>query len=158
MAGKMLLGCQYLLHRAEGVLIEIPPLRERTDDVPPLAEHFYRRIAPPPAQGRPSLSDDVIACLQRYDWPGNVSELRSVVRGMVGLSNGNAVTRDMLPRSIIASHPPESDKALIALSGDFRQMQRQLVQNVLLRFDGNKTATANALGLNRRKLYRLLGD
>jgi two-component system NtrC family response regulator len=149
--------CRAILDRAGGVLIQIPPLRERVDDIQPLAERFLHQLAARLSQ-RKSLTGEAMECLLRYAWPGNARQLQNAIRHSAYCARGETITRDALPAPLRSAARGDVDTVQVPLTGDFRETQRQLVRCVVTRFDGNKTAAAKALGLNRRKLYRLLDE
>ncbi len=138
--------------------LAVPPLRERRDDVGPLASHFVRRFAE--EHGRPALtlSADALAALEAHPWPGNVRELENVVQRAVILSETPTITSDLLPPSV-AGDPEEDDEATGGMGGyheAVRLFKRRLLREALEAHDGSRTGAAGALGLNRTYLSRLL--
>jgi DNA-binding NtrC family response regulator len=156
-ANEEFLLARAILDRWNGRLIEIAPLRSRPADIVPLAGTFLRQVGAglrrPAPQG---FSEDAIACLKGYEWPGNIFELRMAVRHAVQLCEATVISRKDLPHSVKSAEPRNEQFVQVPLLRDFRETQRQLACNAVARFGGNKTAAAHALGLNRRKLYRLL--
>jgi two-component system nitrogen regulation response regulator GlnG len=92
-----------LLYRLNVFTIRLPPLRERTEDLPMLIEHFVRRASQKARKPMPSLCSETLRLLQAYDWPGNVRELQSTIKSALVLARGNVVTPDCLPDSV--RHP-----------------------------------------------------
>jgi len=140
-----------LFFRINVLSVEVPPLRDRRDDIPLLTNHFLRTI------GRDWTLDEAAAsALSRYSWPGNVRELHNVIERASILADGNQVTLSELPH-LISNLPPD---ALIAASiGDtdnLDERERLHVQRVLNRENWNRNRTAEALGINRRSLFRLI--
>src|SRR5450759_741845 len=81
-----------LFYRLNVIPIEIPPLRERRDDIPPLVEHFVHKHAQRIGRRIERIEEDAVGVLQRYDWPGNVRELENTVERAVVLSTGSVLT------------------------------------------------------------------
>ena len=88
-----------LLYRIDVTRIELPPLRERSQDIPPLVYHLLAKCG-----GALTISDDAMRLLESYRWPGNVRELQNVIEQLVSLVNGRAVEPSDLPRTIVTSH------------------------------------------------------
>jgi DNA-binding NtrC family response regulator len=144
-----------LYYRLNVIPIHIPPLRERPEDIPLLAESFLRKHA----EGGPRrLSDAAMDRLKRGDWEGNARELENVIERAIALSEGSEIEPDVLPI------PPDAcgdqDEGESALK---RALERQLtlaeledlyIDEVLRRTGGNKVQAARILGINRRTLYR----
>jgi DNA-binding NtrC family response regulator len=140
-----------LYYRLNVITIDLPPLRERPEDIPELVEHFL--ATRPVGGGRCRIAPDALAALERYDWPGNVRELANVLERAQILAEGHVITTDDLPEGIVEV-PPEPGAA-----GDprrLRDVERRHVQDVLRKEKGNKVRAARALGISRRALYRLI--
>jgi DNA-binding NtrC family response regulator len=90
-----------LFYRLNVIHIQIPPLRQRREDVPVLLEHFLRHVSVAHGKERPSISDEALAHLAAYDWPGNVRQLRNVVERLVARSSTGVITPEDLPRAIL---------------------------------------------------------
>ena len=141
-----------LYYRLNVVTIEVPPLRDRREDIPLLVEHFLKqRTADGTASKR--LAPGVVDALCRYEWPGNVRELENVVERLVVLTPGTVVTQDRVPDEIraAAGFPPTRT------NGDgyrHKTGEQLMVEQTLRRFQGDKAKTARFIGWNRQKLYR----
>jgi DNA-binding NtrC family response regulator len=140
-----------LFYRLNVVTIDLPPLRERRDDIPELVEHFLttRQVGPSCCRMDPAA----MQALLRYAWPGNVRELANVLERAQILAEDRVITVDDLPESLVESPP------VAGAGGDpehLREVERRHVQEVLRREKGNKVRTAKALGISRRALYRLI--
>jgi transcriptional regulator with GAF, ATPase, and Fis domain len=151
-----------LFYRLNVFQIRIPPLRERTEDILPLAESFLdvmRRKTGRPAAG---ISKDARAWLLEYSWPGNVRELRNAIERALLLCDGGLITREHLPsgsaRPTAAANGNGSDtKPLLPPSGvDLAAVDRDLVGKALRQAKGNKSKAARLLGLTRSQLYTRL--
>ncbi|MEZ4335493.1 MAG: sigma-54 dependent transcriptional regulator [Sandaracinaceae bacterium] len=142
--------------------IVLPPLRERPEDLGPLAEHLLRRMAGPPRR----LDDEATRALRGHDWPGNVRELLNVLRRASLFAKGELIAaplvRQMLAASVFAharpSTPPSEPPPAWTESGSMRlaDVERQHIQRVLDELEGNITKAAAALGIDRRTLQRKL--
>jgi DNA-binding NtrC family response regulator len=136
-----------LLYRLDVVCIRIPPLRERSEDVPLLAEHFVK--AHSEVTGTPiRISSRAMDLLTQYPWPGNVRELRSVIFKTIVLASSSVIKPEDLP-CLIASKDPRTDQFVRSL-GD---VEKDHIVRVLQEVGGNQSKAAKILGINRRTLY-----
>jgi transcriptional regulator with PAS, ATPase and Fis domain len=136
-----------LYYRINVMSLGLPPLRQRTGDIPLLAEH----IAGPDWK----IDPDAMAALERYTWPGNVRQLINALERAKILADDRVILLDDLPPEVV--RPAETNGRATPVSADsLAAIQRSHVLEVLKRERGNKARTARALGLNRRSLYRLL--
>ncbi len=143
-----------LYYRLSVIVIAVPPLRDRRDDVPWLVHHFIRRIASETGRAEVAVSQEAMDALTAYDWPGNVRQLENAVMRAVSLSSSPILTASdfSLPsaeRSPAGARLP-SDGMTLA------DVKRWYVEKVLRDVGDNKQRAAEILGLNRRTLYRLL--
>jgi DNA-binding NtrC family response regulator len=140
-----------LFYRLNVVELNIPPLRERREDILPLAGHFITEFA----KGRARFSEAVSVCIERYPWPGNVRELRNAMERAVLLSRSEMILPEHLPARVreIAGQVPAPEPV------DARQLEeieRQAILQALRQHEFNRTETAKALGISRRALiYKL---
>ncbi len=141
-----------LWYRINVLPIILPPLRDRSGDVSLLVHHFL------PTGW--SIEADALEALQHYNWPGNVRQLRNVMDRATILATPPIVSLDDLPTEIIdqtGEIVPGTIAAAASATGDHLvDIERQHVQDVLQRCEGNKSLAARALGIHRRKLYRIL--
>ncbi len=154
--------------------IELPPLREREEDIPLLAGHFLRKHQRAGAEA-PALERDALDVLCRYDWPGNVRELENVIQRAIVVARGRPITVDALPPRLVlrsmglepqpaANERPASGEAAPA-GGDLpdgilpiAELERRAIENALRVLDGNVSLVARRLGLGRATLYRKLAQ
>ncbi len=140
-----------LFYRLNVVELHLPPLRERREDILPLANFFIGKLARNPAR----LAEATGVCLQNYSWPGNVRELRNTIERAVLLSQSELILPDHLPakfRDVLKSAVPAS--AIEAQQLD--EIERQAILAALAQHKFNRTETAKALGISRRALiYKL---
>ncbi|HEX6812170.1 MAG TPA: sigma-54 dependent transcriptional regulator [Planctomycetota bacterium] len=139
--------------------IAVPPLRERTDEIVPLARHFLRAGC--------EFDESAVAALQAWSWPGNVSELQSVVQRVGLASDDGVVTGDMVWRGIHPTTEPESARGPVLQPADpytallgrpMAEIERELVRRTLAFCAGNRTRTAAMLGIGVRTLFNKLQD
>jgi two-component system nitrogen regulation response regulator NtrX len=154
-----------LYYRLNVVPLRIPALRERREDIPALARHFLARSAE--ASGLPlrDLSDDAIAVLQTYEWPGNVRQLRNLMDWLLIMAPGEArepIRAEHLPPDIGAAAPTvlrweKSGEILSLPLREARELfERQYLLAQLNRFSGNISRTATFVGMERSALHRKL--
>jgi DNA-binding NtrC family response regulator len=141
-----------LLFRLNTIEIRLPPLRERREDVLPLAQYFLKRHAARYGKERSGFSEEALQDLRGYDWPGNVRELDHAVERAVLLARLPTLQPEDFALSAPAGRPaasPGSDTSLEAL-------EREAIRQALAKHDGNVSLAAKALGLSRSALYRRL--
>ena len=139
--------------RLDVTTLRLPPLRERPEDVPVLAEHFASRYG---RGGAAAIGPEVMELLKGYPWPGNVRELEQAVARALALSSGVAVLAENLPAALRA----EGRSPVAGRPGDrpsLQELERRYANEVLRETGGNKSRTAEILGIDRKTLYRLLG-
>jgi two-component system response regulator HydG len=146
-----------LLFRLQVVTIDMPPLRERTGDVPLLIDHFLSELAQ--RHGRPvrGISPEARAALMRYEWPGNVRELRNALENMVLLSRGKVLQLEDVPETVREGAEHVRKSGGFELAGhSLAEVERALIQSNLELAGGNREKAAKILGMGERTLYRKL--
>jgi len=151
-----------LLFRLNVIPIDVPPLRERPDDVPALVRHFAARHRRRSAQAAPTWAADAIVALQQHRWPGNVRELANIVERLAILHAGREVTtehvREVLPAardgSTIGGALPDPSTLDGPLSQTLDDFERLLIQRALSGAQGNIAEAARRLKTDRPNLYR----
>ncbi|MBX3332151.1 MAG: sigma-54-dependent Fis family transcriptional regulator [Nitrospira sp.] len=144
-----------LLYRLNTVMLLLPPLRERPEDIPVLAEFFLARYGDQKEVPVTSFSTAARRALAEYAWPGNVRELEHVVERAVALASHAILALEDLPPEVLQSTGSAAERAEI-LPGTLKALQRDQVLKMLESTQGNKERTARLLGISRRTLYRLL--
>jgi two-component system nitrogen regulation response regulator GlnG len=165
-----------LLYRLRVVPIQIPPLRERREDIPLLAEHFLARYSEELANGLRFLSEAALERLTAHDWPGNVRELENAIKRALVLSSGDVLSVDdfgfLDERAGGGEAPAELEQAVTreveaALAGAptrelhrriLEQVERPLLEAVLAHTEGNQIRAAALLGINRNTLRKKIVD
>jgi len=145
-----------LFYRLNVVPIELPPLRERPEDVAPLAVHFVELLARELRTATPRLSREAMSTLENYDWPGNVRQLRNVLERILILQDVETIEIAHLPEEIRGASAPPRRFVLPPSGLSLDEVERELMCQALERADGNKTGAARLLGLTRDTFrYRL---
>jgi len=143
-----------LYHRLNEFTIAIPPLRKRTDELLRFAEHFRFLAANEFNKNIRTFSDDVREIFGRYQWPGNLRELRNVVRRAVLLSNGDVIESSVIPAELIEN--ASGKKPSEELSRKKNESEKQLILKTLEEARYNKSKAAQLLGIDRKTLYNKL--
>jgi two-component system response regulator HydG len=148
-----------LYFRIKGVTIDVPPLRQRREDIPLLIEHFIRQIAAARGTKVQSVTADARRVLMAYPWPGNIRQLRNDVENMVVLATGDRITVDDLPPDIYKGPEQLASTQLGQLAGiSLEEAERELIRNTLKMVEGNREQAANILGIGERTLYRKIKE
>jgi DNA-binding NtrC family response regulator len=143
---------QDLLYRINTVEIHLPPLRDRSEDVPLLAQHFLEKYGPRYHKPHVELPRATMNKLQKYDWPGNVRELEHAVERALILSEDNVLE----PEDFFLTSAETSDDSSLNVESKLDEVERGVIQKALAKHGGNVTQTAKELGLTRTALYRRL--
>ena len=156
--GEMLRADRFredLYYRIAGVVIELPPLRERKEDIPPLVAHFLDDGAAGTSGLR--LDPSAMELLVAYEWPGNVRELRNEVQRLMALQTGGVISAEHLSGRILAYHAPDAERSHEGgLKAMVEDLERRVIRAALLRHGWNKSRTAAELGLSRLGLRKKL--
>ena len=157
-----------LFYRLEGVTIQMPPLRDRKDDIAPLVDRFLRQAAQENERTVTGIEPDALHLLENYPWPGNIRELRHTIERMVVLAKGETLTVEDVPENIrigiaapkretVITAKPENT-AVTVVSGTLDDNERKLIEDALRRCGGNRTKAAQMLGISRRTMHRRLQE
>jgi DNA-binding NtrC family response regulator len=140
-----------LFYRLNVIPIEIPPLRERREDIPPLVEHFIKKHAQRTGRRIDRVDDGVLAGLQQYDWPGNVRELENTIERAVVLSAGNVITTRSV--SVLGSVTPQpGGLPSLKLRQNLEWVERETIRRALEGAGGVKKDAAELMGISQRAL------
>jgi DNA-binding NtrC family response regulator len=146
---------QDLFYRINVINLELPPLRERTSDIPQLAAHFLARICEDSGKRVTGFTEEAMGALERYRWPGNVRELQNIVERAVLLGKGEHVRLEDLPTQVVAAAPVVGHaSAGNSLKTSLAAPERQIILEALEAHNWNRHLTAAALGINRTTLYK----
>ena len=138
-----------LYFRVSTVIIRVPPLRERLEDIPILARHFFERIAVDLGRLHLTLSDQTIEAMTTYSWPGNIRELKNVIERAVLLATGETIRPNDLHLEFRSEVAVDGESSQLT----FRELQRLHIQKALDAERGNVARAAVRLGLTRSALY-----
>jgi DNA-binding NtrC family response regulator len=144
---------QDLLYRINTVEINLPPLRERQDDIPPLVDHFLQLYTKKYQKDQLKISRSTMSKLQQYHWPGNIRELRHAVERAVILSEGKELE---LSDFILQGDKDKPKQKVEFDSFNLSDIERWAIRKVLTKHQGNISKAADELGLTRAALYRRL--
>jgi len=159
-----------LFYRLNVITIQVPPLREKHEDVPVLAQHFLRVYAAKNNRQLDGFTDEALGCLEAYSWPGNVRELENVVERAVVLARGSRVDAADLPDAVrerpvmLTRGGPQGPGAGAVPEGVFQirvgtplaEVEARLLEETLRLNHGNKTLTAKMLGIDPKTVFRKL--
>jgi DNA-binding NtrC family response regulator len=134
-----------LFYRLDVVRIDLPPLRDRRADIPLLVDHYLRQFSSRSGCSMPGFSDECLQCLSRYEWPGNIRELKNILENLL---------LGPVPEQIRAEHLPERFRFLKEQPGDLSKSERDLLLSALVSARWNKSEAAEKLHWSRMTLYR----
>jgi len=146
-----------LYYRLNVIPVYVPPLRERKEDVPLLADFFLRRYADKNEKDVKGLTHSAVERMSRYDWPGNVRELENAVERAVVLTKGDVIDADDLPRELSGGGTESrAGSILVPIGMPLEEVERRLVFETLKHTKGDKRLAAQLLGIATRTIYRRL--
>jgi DNA-binding NtrC family response regulator len=145
-----------LLYRLDVVTLHVPPLKERRDDIPILADYFLARKAK--SKNPKKLTGEALNCLMTYDWPGNVRELEHVIEGAILLSSG-----EYIEESDLSMHFHRTDRTPSGMKPDIaaapgqplslEELEKLYIERILKENKYSRTKTASVLGISKKTLY-----
>lgn len=144
-----------LYYRLNVLSIEIPPLRERVDDIPLLAGYFTARYSEKIKRRTLGISPKTMICLRRYSWPGNVRELENAIERAIVMGSTELILPEDLPDSIL-EEITASGEPVTALHVGIREAKKKLIEAAIEQTNGNLTEAAAILGVHPNHLYRLV--
>jgi len=147
-----------LYYRINCMQVELPPLRHRRDDIPELVQHFLSHGG----KRAQEISAEALDALVRYDFPGNVRELRNILERAAILARGTRVDMSHLPKEVVdpglapETHPLHEERSFFVMPKSRQALTTETLHKALERFGGNRRLAAQALGISERTLYRKL--
>jgi len=145
-----------LFYRLNVVVMSIPPLRERLEDIPPLIDHFLRLYAAENGKEIAGLTSEAQDVLLKYDYPGNVRELENIVERAVVIARDEVISLEDLPFREAAEAAPEGGKTEGLLRGSMEELERKLIAEAMEKAGDHQTRAAELLGISERMLrYKL---
>jgi two-component system nitrogen regulation response regulator NtrX len=149
---------QDLFYRLNVIPLNIPPLRDRKEDIPALVECFLRDFAVKEGEAPKRLSDDAIAALLRHSWPGNVRELKNIIERLVIMTPSDVITAKDIPVLGMGVDKIQEEPGIPLSLDSYREakmdFERQFLLKKLKEFNWNISKTAEAIGLERSNLHR----
>jgi DNA-binding NtrC family response regulator len=147
-----------LYYRLKVIDIELPPLRERREDIPLLAQHFIRKFSDELKKSVSGITEGALKILLNYAWPGNVRELENIIQRAITLSRDNMIHPEDLPSSLTQGTNEDILEKGLKQRYTVDQLEKEYIKKVLLEAGGNKSKAAEILGLDRKTLYRKLDE
>jgi len=151
---------QDLYYRVKVVEIQSPALREKSEDIPLLAEHFLKQYSEIYNKPMRAIQPEAMALLLEYSWPGNVRELENVIQSAIILAAGDTIAPEDLPEALQELDPLDAESALPG--GSFEEQLRdyriRLAMKAIQEANGNKTLAARSLNISRAYLHRLIRE
>jgi DNA-binding NtrC family response regulator len=148
-----------LYYRLNVIELKLPPLRERREDIPLLVDAFLKKCGEARGKEMKGVSESALAMLMDYAWPGNVRELENVIERAVTLSLGEKISPDDLPSGVQGSR---GDRRVLDEAAEktlpLHEIEKEYIKKILEKMGGNKYQAAHVLGIDRKTLYRKLGE
>ena len=143
-----------LYYRLNVISIEVPPLKERKEEIPALAYHFLKQYAETKEKSFTQISPQALQLLMDYSWPGNVRELENVIERAIAIGQGDALLPQHLPKEL----RQESSFEFPKVGATIKEMEKQLILQTLEQTGGNQTKAAQILGITRQTLINKLKE
>jgi DNA-binding NtrC family response regulator len=147
-----------LYYRLNVISLVLPPLRDRGDDVVLLANYFGNKYSEKMAKPFKGCTPELIAQLQRYDWPGNIRELQNIIERLVILSDGAMLDVTHLPKEILNGDAPPANGTARVEDLTLEEVERRHIIDTLERYEGQKSIAAEKLGISTTTLWRKLKE
>jgi len=145
-----------LFYRLNVVNIHVPPLRERKEDIPLIAASFLKEFAEENNKDLQGIEPKALSVLYNYSWPGNVRELQNCIESAVVMSKSSVLTTDDLPPSVQSDS--DSDYIKLTIGTSMEEAEKRMIVNTLRAYNGNKSKTAEILGIGRKTLHRKIAE
>lgn len=147
---------QDLLYRINTIELQLPPLRDRLEDLPLLAQHFLKIYAKKYDKHVSKISDATVTRMQKHNWPGNIRELQHAVERAVIMSNSSVLQPEDFNLSASRAEAKPDNAEVMLDHYNLDEVEKVLIRKVLSKYNGNITQAAKELGLTRSSLYRRL--
>jgi len=148
-----------LYYRLNVIELKLPPLRERREDIPLLVDAFLKKCGVVRGKEMKGVNEAALAMLMDYAWPGNVRELENVIERAVTLSLGEKISPDDLPPAVQGAR---GDRRVLDEAAEktlpLHEIEKEYIKKILEKMGGNKYQAAHVLGIDRKTLYRKLGE
>jgi len=148
-----------LYFRIKGVNISLPALRDRVEDIPALVDYFLKEAVTETGLKVNGISDSAMAVLSRYDWPGNIRQLKNAIRTMVVMCDRDQLDAQDIPPEIAQRPQLAADSRATGLAGvSLEELEKQAIIDTLARTKSNREKAAKILGIGERTLYRKIKE
>ena len=147
-----------LYYRLNIVHIEVPPLRDRKDDIPLLVSHFINNFNEDKGYDIKGINKNAMQLLLNYTWPGNVRELENAVEAAMALAPGDTIEAKYLPSFLLLSQPQHADFYQIPQHFTLQEAEKEIIRFTLEKTKGNKSKAARLLGIGLRTLQRKVNE
>jgi len=147
-----------LYYRLKVIDIELPPLRERREDIPLLIQHFINKFGRDSKKIISGVSEKVLKILLNYSWPGNIRELENVIQRAITLSQNEEILPEDLPTPLMEEAGENIIEKGLREKYTIEQLEKEYIKRVLIEVGGNKSKAAKILGLDRKTLYRKIEE
>jgi DNA-binding NtrC family response regulator len=153
-----------LFYRLNVLSLDMPTLRQRKDDLPQLVDHFIRKYTAQMSKAKPVLDPQAEEAIMAYNWPGNIRELENIIQRAVALCENGCIQKQHLPEQLIGAIQSSNRKTAFTGISSFKEAKAQMIDDFerdfltesLKRYDGNVTRAADAIGLGRTVMQRML--
>jgi DNA-binding NtrC family response regulator len=143
-----------LYYRLNVVPLELPPLRERKEDILSLVEYFLAKSSSISGKSKKEISQDAIEKLMDYNWPGNIRELENIIERCVVITHGEVIDLEDIPEYIINYKQNKEEELQHKLNSAVDTAEREIIIKILKECGGNRTKASEVLGISRRSLHR----
>lgn len=144
-----------LYYRLNVISIDIPPLRERINDIPILAQYLLDNLCEELGAEKKRLNENTVSILMKHTWPGNVRELRNILERAITISDGNEILPEHLPERLLNGNlRKRTIDNIVPLKYVIENAEREAIIDAIIYADGNKTLAAEKLGIHRTALYK----
>lgn len=147
-----------LYYRLKVIDIELPPLRERREDIPLLVQHFIHKFNAEMNKRTSGVSEPALRVVMNHSWPGNVRELENVIQRAVTLSQQETILPEDLPSSMLEPREENLIEKSLKENLTLDQLEKEYIRRTLIQTGGNKSRAAEILGLDRKTLYRKIQE
>ena len=147
-----------LYYRINVIYLKLPPLRDRKEDIPLLAESFIKHFASANGKKTSGIDPEAMQAFMDYPWPGNIRELRNIIERMVVLATDEKLRLKNIPEDIRHQQAVKNPEEKQATNTNLTEMEKQYIRKALEEVRGNKSLAAKKLGISRRTLYRKIAE
>jgi len=144
-----------LFYRLNVIPLHLPPLRERREDIPLLANYFLHRYSRQLGKNTKGIKKDALELMVNYEWPGNIRELQNLIERLCVLSKGSYIEKDRLPPEIRGELPCKPDSGETSLQQAVQKFEADFIRSALKKAGGKKNQAAKLLGIHRNTLLQL---